>query len=141
MLSDKGAHAKQTWKFKLFMDSEHINLPSWATALATLVDKPVILILRDSRIIAGDFRSYDQFANVVLEGARERHVAGGQYADIPLGTMIIRGENIAMFGEVDEVLFDHRVRPSSLQSVFVMEDQERQVGAGNPVDLGFLDEQ
>ena len=122
-------------------EEPHTNLPSWATALATLVDKPVILILRDSRIIAGDFRSYDQFANVVLEGARERHVAGGQYADIPLGTMIIRGENIAMFGEIDEPLFDRRLVPSSLKSVFTLEDEERQVGAVGPVDLGFLDDQ
>ena len=50
----------------------------------------------------GTFRSFDQFSNVVLEGAVERHVVGSQYGDVPLGLYILRGENIVLLGEIDD---------------------------------------
>ena len=117
---------------------DEVSLPYWATALGSMVDSEILMVLRDSRILVGFFRSYDQFANVLLEKTRERHVVNGAYADIPLGTMVIRGENIAMFGEVDSALFEEKVRRCELQSVFAMEEQAKQMGV---VDLGFLDEQ
>ncbi|GFP91684.1 sm-like protein lsm1b, partial [Phtheirospermum japonicum] len=46
-------------------------------------------------------RSFDQFANAVLEGACERVIVGEIYCDIPLGLYVIRGENVVLIGELD----------------------------------------
>jgi len=114
------------------------KLPSWAASLGTLLDTEMLLVLRDRRIICGSFRSYDQFGNILLESTRERHIVEGSYADVALGTMIIRGENVAMFGELDETLFDQKLIKSDLRTVFALEAQAAQPAN---VDLGFLDEQ
>ena len=45
-------------------------------------------------------RSFDQFANVVLEEAVERVVVGKRYADVPLGLYVIRGENVVLLGQM-----------------------------------------
>ena len=49
-----------------------------------------VLQLRDGRKIVGMLRSFDQFANLVLSGAKERIIVGEQYAEVPLGLHIIR---------------------------------------------------
>ena len=114
------------------------KLPSWAASLGTFIDEELLLILRDSRILCGTFRSYDQFGNILLEGTRERHIVDGSYADIPLGTMIIRGDNVAMFGDLDELRFDQKVNNTSLKNIFNM---EAQLASSATLDLGFLDDQ
>ena len=38
--------------------------------------------------------------NLVFESTRERFCADGMYADEPLGVFIVRGENIALVGEL-----------------------------------------
>lgn len=45
--------------------------------------------------------SYDQYANLVLDGAVERIVVDGCYADIPCGIFVVRGENVMLLGETD----------------------------------------
>mmetsp|Transcript_2517 Transcript_2517/g.6468 ORF Transcript_2517/g.6468 Transcript_2517/m.6468 type:complete len:127 (-) Transcript_2517:498-878(-) len=70
-------------------------------ALAEELDKKLLIQLRDGRKILGILRSFDQFANLVLEGAIERIIVGEQYGDIPLGLQLIRGENVVLLGEVD----------------------------------------
>lgn len=50
---------------------------------------------------------------VFFAGARERIIVGTQYAEVPLGVHIIRGENVVLFGEVDEA----REPPAGLQLV------------------------
>ena len=56
--------------------------------------------LRDGRKIIGMMRSFDQFANVVLEEAVERVIVGKRYADVPLGLYVIRGENVVLLGQM-----------------------------------------
>ena len=109
------------------------SLPSWATCLASLVDRKLLVLLRDGRYLVGFFRSYDQFANILLEATNERHIGQGRFADIPLGTMIVRGENVAFFGELDESSFSARITRAELRDV--LQDELVQV------DLRFLDEQ
>jgi U6 snRNA-associated Sm-like protein LSm1 len=46
--------------------------------------------LRDGRKIIGILRSFDQFANLVLSGAKERIIVGSQYAEVPLGLHVVR---------------------------------------------------
>jgi len=56
--------------------------------------------LRDGRKLIGVLRSFDQFANVVLENAIERIYVKDTYGDIPLGLFVIRGENVVLLGEI-----------------------------------------
>ena len=116
------------------MDDLPPKLPSWAASLGTFIDSELLLILRDSRMLCGTFRSYDQFGNILLEGTRERHIVDGSYADIPLGTMIVRGDNLAMFGDIDEAHFDRKVQKTSLKHIFNM---EAQLASSATLDLGF----
>eukprot|EP00967_Tisochrysis_lutea_P157325 scaffold319029_cov40-Tisochrysis_lutea.AAC.1 len=57
-------------------------------------------MLRDGRKIIGTMRSFDQFANVVLEHAFERVIVGKKFADVPLGLYVIRGENVVLLGQL-----------------------------------------
>ncbi|KAG6428828.1 hypothetical protein SASPL_106865 [Salvia splendens] len=76
----------------------------------------LLVLLRDGRKLLGILRSFDQFANAVLEGTCERVIVGEIYCDIPLGLYIIRGENVVLIGELDldkEELPSHMTRVSS----------------------------
>ncbi|KAF5825530.1 hypothetical protein DUNSADRAFT_8964 [Dunaliella salina] len=77
------------------------DAPLPGTALAEELDKQLLVQLRDGRKILGILRSFDQFANLVLEGSVERVFVGEQYSDIPLGLQLIRGENVVLLGEID----------------------------------------
>jgi U6 snRNA-associated Sm-like protein LSm1 len=77
------------------------------SAVASLVeelDKKILVVLRDGSKIIGFLRSFDQFANIVLENAAERIIVGSSYSDIPLGLYIVRGENVVLMGEIDETI-------------------------------------
>jgi len=74
------------------------------TATASLVeelDKKLLVVLRDGRKLVGTLRSYDQFANVVLENTVERIFVDNEYCERPLGLFVIRGENVTLLGEID----------------------------------------
>ncbi|XP_052182444.1 sm-like protein LSM1B isoform X1 [Diospyros lotus] len=72
-----------------------------STSLANYLDKKLLVLLRDGRKLLGILRSFDQFANAVLEGACERVIVGDLYCDIRLGLYVIRGENVVLIGELD----------------------------------------
>eukprot|EP00128_Syssomonas_multiformis_P010635 Colp12_sorted_trinity150504_noHs@12433 len=65
------------------------------------VDKKLLVILRDGRKLIGYLRSFDQFANLVLQDTIERIYVGNQYGDIHRGIYLIRGENVVLLGEID----------------------------------------
>ncbi|KAL3618204.1 Sm-like protein lsm1b [Castilleja foliolosa] len=67
----------------------------------TFVEIELLVLLRDGRKLMGMLRSFDQFANAVLESACERVIVGDLYCDIPLGLYVIRGENVVLIGELD----------------------------------------
>lgn len=75
--------------------------PFFGTSLADNLDKHLLVILRDGRKLIGILRSFDQFANVVIEGAVERIIVGDLFCDVHLGLYIIRGENVVLIGELD----------------------------------------
>ena len=60
----------------------------------------MLVQLRDQRKIIGIMRSFDQFANIVLEEAVERVIVGKRFADVPLGLYVIRGENVVLLGQI-----------------------------------------
>lgn len=60
----------------------------------------LLVILRDGRKVVGILRSYDQFANLVLQDTVERIIVEDKYSDIPRGVFVIRGENVVLLGEI-----------------------------------------
>lgn len=81
---------------------DNLFLPGTAS-LIDLVDKRIMVYLRDGRFIFGMLRSYDQFANLVIEEACERLYFGKKYTNELHGLYIIRGENVKLLGQVNEV--------------------------------------
>lgn len=63
----------------------------------------VIVVLRDGRNLIGYLRSVDQFANLVLHRTIERIHVKNKYGDIPRGVFIVRGENVALLGEIVQI--------------------------------------
>jgi U6 snRNA-associated Sm-like protein LSm1 len=61
----------------------------------------MLVVLRDGRKLHGVLRSYDQFANLVLEDTVERIYAGDTFAEKWCGLFLIRGENVVLLGEID----------------------------------------
>jgi U6 snRNA-associated Sm-like protein LSm1 len=78
---------------------EDVPPPGWA--LVEQLDKKLLIQLRDGRKIIGTLRSFDQFANLVVEGAVERVIVNNLFTDIRVGLHLIRGENVVLMGEVD----------------------------------------
>ena len=68
------------------------------------LDRRLLVQLRDGRKLLGTLRSFDQFANLVLERTTERVVAVSSklYADVPLGLYVVRGENVVLLGRLGD---------------------------------------
>ncbi|KAI1008158.1 hypothetical protein K3495_g57 [Podosphaera aphanis] len=89
-----------------------------AAQLLNMTDKKLMVALRDGRKLIGTLRSWDQFANLVLQSTVERIFVPpppvpltstmpldarplGLFADIPRGIFLVRGENVLLLGEID----------------------------------------
>lgn len=61
------------------------------------------MTLRGGRKFFGILRSFDQFANLVLQDTYEKYFAVAEkvYGEEYRGTYIIRGENVELMGEVN----------------------------------------
>ncbi|KAK9378481.1 uncharacterized protein V2V93DRAFT_375774 [Kockiozyma suomiensis] len=70
-----------------------------AAQLVDCVDRRLLVVLRDGRKLIGILRSFDQYANLVLQDTVERIVVGSLYNDQPRGVYIIRGENVVLVGQ------------------------------------------
>eukprot|EP01127_Copromyxa_protea_P005316 TRINITY_DN15260_c0_g1_i1.p1 TRINITY_DN15260_c0_g1~~TRINITY_DN15260_c0_g1_i1.p1 ORF type:complete len:132 (+),score=25.53 TRINITY_DN15260_c0_g1_i1:41-436(+) len=77
------------------------GLVTATVSLIEEVDKKIMVVLRDGRNIVGTMRSFDQYANVVLEDTVERIFVGNKYCEKHLGVFIIRGENVELLSEID----------------------------------------
>ncbi|KAK9390840.1 hypothetical protein V1515DRAFT_613282 [Lipomyces mesembrius] len=75
-----------------------------AAQLVDCVDKKLLVVLRDGRKLIGILRSFDQYANLVLQDTIERIIVESMYSDIQRGVYIVRGENVVLVGEI--VTFD-----------------------------------
>eukprot|EP01031_Cornospumella_fuschlensis_P043830 gene43830-53597_t len=72
-------------------------------ALVELKGKMVSIITNDGRNILGVLRGFDQTINVILEHSHERVFSDDKGVEQnPLGLYMIRGDNIAVVGELDE---------------------------------------
>ncbi|SCU87700.1 LADA_0E05622g1_1 [Lachancea dasiensis] len=72
-------------------------------AIVGSVDRKIFVLLRDGRMLFGVLRTFDQYANLILQYCVERiYVAEqNQYAECDHGVLMVRGENVVMLGEVD----------------------------------------
>lgn len=74
-----------------------------ATALEAYLNKVVSVITSDGRIIVGLMKGFDQSINVILDESFERVYSGLKGVEqVVLGLYIIRGDNVALVGEIDE---------------------------------------
>eukprot|EP01098_Paradermamoeba_levis_P000298 TRINITY_DN10304_c0_g1_i2.p1 TRINITY_DN10304_c0_g1~~TRINITY_DN10304_c0_g1_i2.p1 ORF type:complete len:133 (-),score=40.47 TRINITY_DN10304_c0_g1_i2:179-577(-) len=107
-----------------------MNFIGGTTSLVEEVDKKLIVVLRDGRKFIGILRSFDQFANIVLEGTVERVIVGECFGDIPLGIFIIRGENVVLLGDIDEekenLIKLKRVSPEEIKLAFKKEQEMKE---------------
>jgi len=83
------------------MDMDALIPFTTSGALVDSLDKKLLVILRDGRRLQGVLRSYDQFANLVLEDTVERIYHGSAFGQTHHGVFIIRGENVVLLGQVD----------------------------------------
>ncbi|ODV78354.1 Sm-like ribonucleo protein [Suhomyces tanzawaensis NRRL Y-17324] len=80
-----------------------------AAAIVGSVDRKTFVLLRDGRNIFGILRTFDQFANLVLQDAIERIYLKGEdasqgpvkFGEAYRGVFMVRGENVVMMGELD----------------------------------------
>lgn len=79
-------------------------MASEGTGLASLVGTQVSVITNDGKHYVGVLRGYDQATNLLLQECQERVYStksGVQIIQNP-GVYCIRGDNVAVVGEVDE---------------------------------------
>eukprot|EP00250_Pteridium_aquilinum_P024668 c29420_g1_i1 orf=495-788(-) len=75
------------------------------TSLESLVDQTISVITNDGRNIVGVLKGFDQATNLILDESHERVYSTKVGVEpIVLGLYIIRGDNIAVVGELDEEL-------------------------------------
>ncbi|KAG6418373.1 hypothetical protein SASPL_120577 [Salvia splendens] len=115
-----------------------------STSLASYLDKKLLVLLRDGRKLLGILRSFDQFANVVLEGACERLIVGDLYCDIPLGLYVMRGENVVLIGELDPLKMELppnmvRVSEPEIRSAQKVEREASELMGTMKKRMDFLD--
>lgn len=103
-----------------------------STSLASYLDKKLLVLLRDGRKLIGILRSFDQFANAVLENALERVIVGDLYCDLPLGLYVIRGENVVLIGELDP---EREELPANMIHVSATEIKRAQKAERDATDL------
>jgi U6 snRNA-associated Sm-like protein LSm1 len=89
----------------------------------------LLVILRDGRKLVGLLRSYDQFANFVLQETVERIYYRNQFSDIPRGVFLVRGENVVFCGEIDPQLeLQDRIRlgirPVPVEEILVRQRED-----------------
>ena len=67
------------------------------------VDKCVHVVTNDGRNLVGLLKGFDQTTNVILDECHERVFSTEAGVEqVVLGLYIVRGDNIAVVGEVDE---------------------------------------
>ncbi|KAJ2828420.1 U4/U6-U5 snRNP complex subunit lsm8, partial [Coemansia erecta] len=73
--------------------------------LGPYVNHKVSVIMHDGRVVVGTLRGLDQTTNLIMQGSQERIFSEDEGVEVvDLGLYLIRGDNIAVVGLVDEEL-------------------------------------
>ncbi|XP_022099908.1 U6 snRNA-associated Sm-like protein LSm8 [Acanthaster planci] len=74
-----------------------------ASGLESYINHTVSVITNDGRQIVGTLKGFDQTINLILDESHERvYNSASGVEQVVLGLYIIRGDNIAIIGEIDE---------------------------------------
>lgn len=93
-----------------------ISFNKMASALDSFVNNTVSIITSDGRNFVGTLKGFDQTINIILDESHERvfSTANG-IEQVVLGLHIIRGDNIAIIGQIDEAI-DSRLDFQAIRS-------------------------
>ncbi|KAM3173529.1 hypothetical protein ACTXT7_012327 [Hymenolepis weldensis] len=83
------------------VDPSLTNFPGSASLINDL-GKRMLVKLRGHKCYIGYLRSIDQFGTILLSETCERIFVGEKYSDVRQGLIVIKGENIALIGEMKE---------------------------------------
>jgi len=76
-----------------------------ASGLESYVNHTVSIITSDGRNFIGTLKGFDQTINLILDESHERVYSTTQGVEqVVLGLHIIRGDNVAIVGELDDEL-------------------------------------
>lgn len=74
-----------------------------ASALEGYINHTISVVTNDGRMIVGTLKGFDQTINLILDESHERVFSSTQGVEqVVLGLYIIRGDNIAVVGEIDD---------------------------------------
>eukprot|EP00050_Salpingoeca_kvevrii_P007682 m.297810 g.297810 ORF g.297810 m.297810 type:complete len:92 (+) comp13705_c0_seq1:3-278(+) len=68
------------------------------------VNRTVSVITQDGRFFVGTLRGHDHLTNLILDKSHERVFSAQGVEKVDLGLYIIRGDNVALVGEINEHL-------------------------------------
>jgi len=87
-----------------------------ASGLESYVNHTVSIITSDGRNFIGTLKGFDQTINIILDESHERVYSTTQGVEqVVLGLHIIRGDNVAIVGELDDEM-DARLDLSSIRA-------------------------
>ncbi|XP_044004475.1 U6 snRNA-associated Sm-like protein LSm8 [Aphidius gifuensis] len=87
-----------------------------ASGLESYVNHTVSIITSDGRNFIGTLKGFDQTINLILDESHERVYSMNQGVEqVVLGLHIIRGDNVAIVGELDDDI-DSRIDLSSIKA-------------------------
>ncbi|KAJ2584104.1 hypothetical protein GGH95_000604 [Coemansia sp. RSA 1836] len=71
--------------------------------LQPYVDCKVSVVMNDGRLVVGILRGLDQTTNIIMQSCQERIFSEDEGVEVvDLGLYMIRGDNIAIIGLIDE---------------------------------------
>ncbi|KAF7286670.1 U6 snRNA-associated Sm-like protein LSm8 [Rhynchophorus ferrugineus] len=87
-----------------------------ASGLDSFVNHTVSIITSDGRNFIGTLKGFDQTINIILDESHERvYSTTSGVGQVMLGLHIIRGDNVAIIGLIDEEI-DNRLNLSSIKA-------------------------
>ncbi|CAK9099391.1 Sm-like protein LSM8 (AtLSM8) (U6 snRNA-associated Sm-like protein LSM8), partial [Durusdinium trenchii] len=93
-----------------------VEMAATSTGLEPLVEQQISVVTNDGRLFVGVLRGFDQSSNVVLSDCQERVFDTEKGVEqVVLGLYVIRGDNLAVVGEVDEEI-DSRIDLSNIRA-------------------------
>ncbi|CEO96405.1 U6 snRNA-associated Sm-like protein LSm1 [Plasmodiophora brassicae] len=95
-------------------------------SLVDFLERRVLCVLRDGKVLVGTLISFDQFYNLVLMHTVKRIVVDKMFAEEDIGVFVIRGENVATLSELD---MEREANQTGLKRVSMKRIREAQQAA------------
>ncbi|XP_050314800.1 U6 snRNA-associated Sm-like protein LSm8 [Anthonomus grandis grandis] len=87
-----------------------------ASGLDSFVNHTVSIITSDGRNFIGTLKGFDQTINIILDESHERvYSTTTGIEQVMLGLHIIRGDNVAIIGQIDEDI-DNRLNLTNIKA-------------------------